>query len=516
MIDYGLPRGWVERIRVAMEVLSRLVSRLESDSALETFDYAFEVYRNRQHRVMSHALIGPPLNNLLKRSWKALPQNHRTNKALDLVGAPIVGLDGFTVQVSGHYPDPGELVVGDSRIQLPYRTDENEAQWQDAVGLLQRALRAGGEARRRSANRLAPMAVKGLLTEAETSEVADALWAAEYVTVDSLPTATSLFDFEFLNLPEPELGLADRRFRHRWLTCDVIKSRHDMPSSGATVEVSLGARPNDPTQLEDTLWHVGGAIAAFRARGNSFGLTDAEREHVVDLVSRWSTTPITTHPDVAVQYEMRRYSLWALEGMELILSEVAIPVTLGETLFQKFKTLTESGTPAFGPIGGLVQVIPHRGSELATWLRTGMASGTRDMATGALTGLASWMHVSNNSESSVHSPPTDILRELGLSIAARRKESLSEALQVAKQVFDEGSDNLQDIILTSTLVGLDYLAEELRYDGSTPTTMSQICAGDAHSWRHQCQKLGLVADLPSHVGWQSHRQTRFLRFGMPQ
>ena len=47
VISHSLSVGWVERIRVAMEVLSRLTSRLESDSALETFDYAFEAYRNR-------------------------------------------------------------------------------------------------------------------------------------------------------------------------------------------------------------------------------------------------------------------------------------------------------------------------------------------------------------------------------------------------------------------------------------------------------------------------------------
>ena len=465
VIDYSLPRGWIERIRVAMEVLSRLASRLEFESALLTFDYAFKVYRNRQHRVMSHAWIGPPLNNLLKRTWKSLPEKQRTCRALDQLGAPIVGLDGFTAQAAEHYPDPGELVSGDSRIRLPDRNDDNEAQWQDVVGLLLRALRAGGEPRRRAAARLAPMAVEGFLTEAETSEVADALWDAEYVPADSLPTATSLFDFEFLNLPEPEFGLADRHFRHKWLTCDVVKSRYDMRSSGGTVSVSLGARPNDPTKLEDTLWHVGGAIAELRAHGSSFGLTDAEREHVVGLVSQWSKTSITTRSDIAIQFEMRRCSLWALEGLVPILAVVEIPVPIGETLFQKLKNLTESGTPAFEPIGGLVQVIPHRATELATWLRTGLASGSRDMATGAVSGLASWIHVSNNSDSSVHSPPEDVLRELGLIIAARRKESLSEALQVAKQVFDDGSDDLQDIILNSTLEGLDYLAEELRYDG---------------------------------------------------
>ena len=465
VIDHSLPVGWVERIRVAMEVLSRLVSRLESDSVLEKFDYAFEAYRNRQHRVMSHAWIGPPLHNLLRRTWQSLPQNQRTNRALDLLGAPIVGLDGFTVQVAEHYPDPGEVVSGDSEMRLPDRSDDNEAQWQDVVDLLLRALRAGGEARKRAANRLAPMAVEGFLTGAELSEVADALWAAEYVPADSLPTATSLYDWAFLLLPEPEPRLADRRFRHRWLTCDAVKSRHDVSDSGGTVSVSLGSPPNNPTQLEDALWHLGGAIAELRSRGSSFDLTDAEREHVIDLVSQWAKESVNTHPDITMQFELRRYSLWALEGLVPILSRIEIPAPVGETLFRKLKTLTESGTPAFGPIGSLVRVIPHRAIEMASWLRTGLASGSHDMVSGALSGLAAWMHLSIDSDSSVQSPPEDILRELGLIIAARRKESLSEALLVAKQVFDEGNGKIQDIILDFTLEGLDYLAEELRYDG---------------------------------------------------
>ena len=465
VIDHGLSRGWVEPTRVAMEVLSRLVTRLESEFALETIDYAFEVYRKSQHRVMSHALIGPPLESLLKRSWKSLPQEHRTNRVLDLLGAPIVGLDGFAVQVAEHYPDPGEVVSGDSGVRLPDRIYDNEAQWQDVVDLLLRALRVGGEARRRAANRLAPIAVKGFLTETERTEVADALWAAEYVSADSLPSGTSLLDFEFLNLPEPEHGIADRRFRRKWLTCDAVKSRHDIRSSGGTVSVSIGARPQDPNQLEDTLWHVGGAIVECRDSGSPFRLTDTEREYVVGLVSQWTKAPINTHTDISMQFELRRYSLWAVEGLVPILSDVEIPEPPGEALFRKLKTLTESGTPAFGPIGSLVRVIPNRGIEMASWLRTGLASGSHDMASGALSGLAAWIHLSINSDSSVQSPPEDIIRELGLIIAARRKESLSKALLVAKQVFDEGSGEMQDIILDFTLEGLDYLAEELRYDG---------------------------------------------------
>ena len=487
MIDYSLPRGWVERIRVAMEVLSRLVSRLESDSALETFDYALEVYRNRQHQVMSHAWIGPPLQDLLRRTWNCLTQNQRTNRALNLLGAPIVGLDGFTAQIEEHYPDPGELVSRDLRIRLPDRSDDNEAEWHGVVSLLLRALRAGGAARKRAANRIASIANEGFLTDAETSEVADALWAAEYVPADSLPTATTLFDFKFFSLPEPELGLVDRRFRNRWFASDV-KSRHDIQSSGGAVRVSLGARPGDPNKLEDTLWHLGGAIAELRARESSFDLTDAEHDHIVDLVSQWANTSVTTHPDIAIQSEMRRFSLWALQGLGLILSRIEIPVPIGELLFQKLKKLTESGTSAFGPVGGLVRVIPHRTIEMASWLRMGLASGSPDMASGALSGLAAWMDLSNNSDPSVQSPPEDILRELGLIIAARRKESLSEALQVAKQVFDYGSDDQRRAILNLVLEGLDYLAEELRYDGEDDNS-------DVPNLRWRCAQLASSMSL---------------------
>ena len=464
VINHSLPRGWVERVRVAFEVMSRLASRVESDSALETFDYACSVYRNRQHQVMSHAWIGPPLTHLFERTWDSLSQKNRTGKALSLMGAPIVGLDGFEVQVAQYYPDPGRLVAGNLEIRLPDRDDDNETEWQVVIALLLRALRAGGEGRKRAATRLKPMVKKEILTKAETSEVADALWASEYVPSDDLPTTTDLYDWAFLVLPEPEPRLADRRFRRKWLICNNVQSRHDISSSSGTITASFNASPDDPTKLEDTLWQLGCAIVESRIQGKSFDLVDEERDHVVDLVSQWANAPITTHPHNPIQFEMQRYSSWAIDGLVPILSQVEIPVDIGETLFRKLRELTESGNPAFGPIGGLIRVIPHCANELASWLRSGLASGNRDIAFGALSGLASWMHVSNHSDPSALKPPEDILREVGLIIEARRKEPLSAALWVAKQVFDDGDDDQREIILNSTLVGLDYLAGELRHD----------------------------------------------------
>ena len=464
VMNYSLSRGWVERLRVTIEVMSRLVSRQEADSSLQTFDYALEMYRNRAHQVMSHAWIGPPLGNLLERTWKSLSQKDRTHKALDLLGAPIVGLDDVTVQRPQRYLDPGVLVNRDSKIRLPERCGANEAEWQAVVALLLRALRTGGEARERAAIRLGPLARQRFLTRTETVELADALWATAYVANGHLPTETTLYDWAFLALPDPEPGLADRRFRLKWLSCEVVQSRHELSSSDGTVRVELGSSPDDPSKLEDTLWYLGNAVAALGAHGGSFDLTDAECDRVVDLVSQWANTPVNTHPYDPIRSQMRRYSRWALVGLVPILSRIEIPEPIGEALFRKFKELTETGTPAFGPIGGLIQSLPHRAAELASWLRTGLASDSRDKASVALSGLSSWIHLSNSSDSSVQSPPEDILRELGLMIAARRKESLSAALQIAKQVFDDGIDDQRDVILNFTLEGLEYLAEELRYD----------------------------------------------------
>ena len=463
VIDYGLPRNWVERIRVALEVLSRLVLRLGPKAALETFDYALEFYCNRHHQVASHVWIASPLQHLLNRAWEALPQDQRTRRAPALLGSPIVGLDDFTTQMAEPYPDPGALVTGDPNVLLPDRSAQNETHWNELVSLLLRALRSGGEPRRRAANRLVPITGKGLLNESETSEFADALWAAEYTPPDGLPENTSLYDWAFLIFPEPKPSLAHERFSSKWLSGKAVKSRLDMISSGGTVEVSF-APPNDPNQLEDTLWNVGHAITVLQTHGRSFEFTDAERKHVVDLISQWADVPVTAHPHILIQDDISRHALLAIRGLIPILSEVEISAPVGETLFEKLKSLTESGAPAYGPIGGLVQIIPHRATELATWLRTGLASGSRDIATGAVNGLYSWLQMANNADSTIQNPTEDLIREVGLIIAARRKESLPEALRVAKWIFDEGSGELRDAILNSALEGLDYLAEELRYD----------------------------------------------------
>ena len=218
LIDYGLQQGWADRVRVGMEVLSRLVVRMTPESALNVFDRSMHYYHNRQERIASHPWLSKALGNLLQRSWDTLPAKERTVRSLDVMAAAIVGVDGFQVSAFSWHPDPGQLLTGGGEQNLPERNNDNEDAWQNFAQLVVRGLKTGGEARRRAAIRYMSVAFQDRLTETETNEIVSALWADEHTPVDGLPGNTDLYDWVYLVLPEPEPAISDVRFRAKWLS----------------------------------------------------------------------------------------------------------------------------------------------------------------------------------------------------------------------------------------------------------------------------------------------------------
>ena len=215
---------------------------------------------------------------------------------------------------------------------------------------------------------------------------------------------------------------------------------------------------------EDTLWNLGTAFSILRDHGRGFELSGEEQKHIVELVSLWAKADFPSYPLPFFPDMARQPTFWALEELASVLAEVKIPEPLGEVLYRKLQRLTESGIPAFEPIGELVQIIPDRMGEMVSWLRSGLASDNAEMVTSALSCLVSWPKTSEMADSPVHPLPSDIFREVGLLIAARRKEALSSALQVARLVFDSGTEEHREAMSEYVLQGLAYLAEELRYE----------------------------------------------------
>ena len=171
-----------------------------------------------------------------------------------------------------------------------------------------------------------------------------------------------------------------------------------------------------------------------------------------------------SHAGLFVQSQLREPIHRALDGLRSILTEIQIPKDIAEKLYEKVGSLNESGIPAFRLIAGLLKAMPNRFDELALTVRVGLVSEEVDLAKGATAGLYHWLTTSVEIASQIQSPPDDLVREIGIMIATRRKVSLGPALQIAKWVFDEGSDAQKEAIRHLALQGLDYLSEELRYD----------------------------------------------------
>ena len=447
-----------------MEVLSRLVLRLDPDSALATFDEALAYCANGQDKVLSHVLVFSSLSNLLKRSWQALPPQYQSSRVLGILNAPIVGIDGSRTQFETRRPDPGVLIDKSSGRLFPARTSANEDSWQAIVRGLLTGLGVSGPVRGRAARRLVPMVFQGRLTEDEASQVAKALWADEQTSESGLPDSTDLYDWAFLVLPEPQPGIGDKLFRLRWLSGDPVNLQQDAASEGGKTTISFPYEPNDPKILEDTLWNIGKAFSISREHGSDFRLIVQESERVLALVSVWAEAGVPSQvrhpmPSMAV-----KPTLLAIEGLASILNELEIPEPIGEGIFEKVKRLTESGIPAFTLIHGLVKTMPDRIDELLTWLRMGLVSDDDDLAASAMACLRAWLTASVEARASIPPPPNDLLREVGFIVASRRSLTLPQALHLAKWVFDEGTRRYRKTISDLVVQGLGYLAEELKYD----------------------------------------------------
>ena len=434
LIEIGLVKGWVERTRVAIEVLSRLVLRLDANTAVEIFDKSLEYYASYRDRVLSHFWLHEPIGNLMRRSWETIPRDRRSGRVLSLLQAPIVGLDGFELQIADHHPDPGNLLGRRTGEYLTEHSPANADSWRAIVNLLVRGLKTGGEARRRAATRLVVVASGGKLAESEVSEIASALWSEEYTPIDELPQGTALFDWAFLVLPEPQPLLADQRFRHKWLSPRSFNPVEVDSEANGTIEISLNQRRSDPDGIENTLWNVGAAISICAEHGRPFALNDDEQKHILDLIDSWAKTDISSRLVPFFQGLLDEPTLIAIDGIRLILAHVGIPQGVAEDLYRKLKALTDVGIPAFKSIGELAKVIPSQIQDMLSWLRAGLASADAAIVQDALACVASWPRGSDDDTRATYQLPNDIYREVGLIIASRRSMAVTSALEVASTV----------------------------------------------------------------------------------
>ena len=293
--------------------------------------------------------------------------------------------------------------------------------------------------------RIAHVELEKRLKEAELPRVAQALWSEKYTGPNDLPGETLLLDWVFIALPAPKSGLGEKRFRRKWLTANSTP-QGDAPS------------------LDDIIWQVGNAISGLKNRRRSLDLSEDERSYLTEVVKQWSDTPVPVQGFPFTANQPDEPTRRALKGLPSILAEIQIPESIGEKLYNKMKSLDESELSRFRLIAGLVKALPNRFDELVSMMRMGLVSDNVDIAEGAAVGLHHWLMTSAEAASQIQPPPNDLVCEIGIMIATRRKKALGQALETAKWVFNEGNDAQKEAIRDLALQGLGYLVKKLHYD----------------------------------------------------
>ena len=458
IIKYTLPRlltsdemktgiSSVERIRVAMEVLSRLALRLTPDMVSASLDIGLECYQT--DRVRGHYLLGPPLTSLLRWTWEALPGNHRAERVFDLLIAPIVGLDDF--KAVSNFPDTSEFIKAED---IPSeRTSDNQIYFKEALRFLIRGLRGNDDARSRATLRLIWLVLSGGLTEDELEEIANTLWDNTDPVMKNASGTNTPLDWVYLVLPETKDGQALDSFKSKWLG-------HD--SEGQETELDYSS---------DMIKEVGAAVIGLRGKDRSLDLSIYEEGLIAVHIER--LVEMIASDSVSFNFSIGS----AIERLGPLMAEITISEHIAENLFQKAEILlspqgnsSDSITEflsdiriviGFQLIPGLAKAFPDRVTELAMWLRLGLASDEDARVRSATSALQTW--VAELTTANLPQVPDHLLMESGVIIASRRRVGLPGALWCATWVFDKGTQSHQDAISLLVLSGLRHLAGELQY-----------------------------------------------------
>ena len=461
MLDLENP-AHQSRFDVATEALSRLLVRMPTDQVEAIFDQALEFCQNRQ---LAKGTGWTPVRHLLHRSWESLPAERRSLRAIDLLNAPIAGLNGASPLAEYHWPDPADALGRTSEVLQ--RAPENEQQWMTAVDVVARALVGGTASRYRAFTRMSRLVQSGQLTDEERLRIANALWNEQYTAPDELPSGGTLYDWAFLTFPEPAPGMAKERFRKKWLSGNIELINSNSTEIRLTSDSGLDHNPGD---VKSRLWQVGHAIRSLQENGQQLELSDPEKELLVQLVKAWVGAPIperllSKDPLQMFRNGFGRQVRAVAQVMPAVMREISPPAPfVGEELYEKMRSLNELQVTALELSPTIVKITPSRLDNVATMLRVGITSNVNSLAASAASGILLWLSESSDAESGIPVPPEDLVREVGVAVAYRRGASLVGALQAARWIFDRGTEANKKAISQLVEDGLEYLSTELGYD----------------------------------------------------
>ena len=342
--------------------------------------------------------------------------------------------------------DPGEL-LHDEHLRIS-RADIDETIWASCVRQICGALRGNEYARRLAFDRLYPIARKHLLSEAEELEVALSLWATVHQEPDGLPHIGGVDDWLYLVLPEPEQGIAERRFRAKWVGRDV----NDATSATGAETIGNVAAAWNPDHLEKC----------------AISLTEDEQVWFWRFVEEW-----LRHE--AGQSLLRGVSSDPASDLLVdLLTHRPAPASV-------LHRMAENGPPAPGRRRRIVEQLgsPEREylmmvaaaalgggdtGEAEHLLRLGTRSPDGGKSLAAWKALEWWIVRSGQDGEVIVNPPSvETVRDIGIAIGTSQRSSLLGALRAARAIYRSRNPEFIESVHSQIVQGLRRLRSDLDY-----------------------------------------------------
>lgn len=432
----------VDRLRVAMESLSRFALRLPPDEAANLFNKALSYYTDAA--IVGHPLIRDAARDLLERTWEALPQSQRTRFAFDVLNAPVIGVDGFVIEPF-RVTDPGELIdEGDS--VLPERNDQTEAKWRETIRFLVHCLSFDKEARSRAMLRLVKVVIGGRLAQAEVASVARAVWDPGHSTIHGLPAEDTLRHWVFLCMPEPQEAMAIDWFRDKWISDEELLAT------------------DDDQWVESALFHLGDAKERAYDHDFEFELTSRDEQRIIELARKWADAPVPREllSELPFVDAKRNNSLrGAIHGLTTLLLHIEPPQRVLDLVYTKQCRLFDVGVYSMPLLVAVHKHAASRRDAIHAMFKKALASEKEDLVYSAVAALQYWLYFEQRRI--VAPSPSDLLLEIGFAIATRRTAALDPALWLTKWIYEDGEERDQRALRSLTIEGLEYLFRELDY-----------------------------------------------------
>jgi len=201
--QHGAYSEHVSRLRVFLQLLSRLSVRANPDIAGKLFNLAIRTFEQGGAK---HWWIYKSTANLIARSLSAIPPAQRGAHVGEMLTFPLPK-EAKVTGISRDWPEFSESFhARDVTLSRP------PGDWEGRIAELTNLVaKDNGNQRHRAIQRLWLLVDKNVLTKAELSRFADALWS-QRTTPAGLPFDEDFFPGIFLQLPEPNAGDAKAAF----------------------------------------------------------------------------------------------------------------------------------------------------------------------------------------------------------------------------------------------------------------------------------------------------------------